>query len=48
MGKNNIENLRIGNRNLYLIPTNIFESIINEILPIATNKFPERFGTGNA
>ena len=44
----NFENIRIGNRNLYFISTNIFESIINEILPIATNKFPERFGTGNA
>lgn len=44
----NFENIRIGNRNLYFISTNIFEIIINEILPIATNKFTERFGTGNA
>lgn len=46
--KNNIENIIIDNRNFYFISTNIFESIVNEILPIAINSFSDRFGTGNA
>lgn len=44
----NFENIRIDNRNFYFISTNVFEIIVNEILPIATNRFSERFGTGNA
>lgn len=44
----NFENIRIDNRNFYFISTNVFQIIVNEILPIATNRFSERFGTGNA
>lgn len=45
---NNYEVIEIGEKRFYVIPTNMFKAIIERNIIIASTKFPERFGNGNA
>lgn len=45
---NNYNKHEVGGREFYTVRTNVFKAIIDSVYLEAHDKFPERFGTGNA